>query len=309
MSQDGSEIKFVWMDGKVIPYAQAQVSILSHSLHYGTAAFEGIRAYLGTDGRTALFRAEEHFRRLFDSCKALDVTLEHSVSDWIHASKEILRKNDFKECYLRPLAYVGDGFRGLKLPSQTKARAALIAWPWGKYMGDEGATKGIRVGVSSYRRPDIATGLPWAKLSGGYLNSVLARRQASLNGLDEAILLDVQGFVAEGSGENIFVVKNQTLITPPPGAILPGITRDSVIQLARHQGLTVKEEMVTRNQLYLADEVFFTGTAVEVTPIREIDGHKIGAGKPGEITRALTDLFFKTVRGENPAFHHWLTYV
>lgn len=309
MSQDGSEIKYVWMDGKIVPYANAQVSILSHSLHYGTAAFEGVRAYLGTDGRTALFRAEEHFDRLADSCKALDVVLEHTTSQWIEATKEVLRKNDFKECYVRPLAYVGDGFRGLKLPSRTKAHAALIAWPWGKYMGDEGATKGIRVAVSSYRRPDIATGLPWAKLSGGYLNSVLARRQASLNGLDEAILLDTQGYVAEGSGENIFLVKNQVLLTPPHGSILPGITRDSVMQLARSQGLTVKEELITRNQLYLADEVFFTGTAVEITPIREIDGHMIGAGKPGEVTRTLTDLFFKTVRGENKAFSHWLTLV
>ncbi len=309
MSQDGSEIKYVWMDGKLLPYGQAQVSILSHSLHYGTAAFEGIRAYLGTDGRTAVFRAEEHFDRLADSCKALDVNLEYSTAQWIDATKEVLRKNDFKECYVRPLAYIDDTFRGLKLPSRAKAHAALIAWPWGKYMGDEGAAKGIRVAVSSYRRPDIATGLPWAKLSGGYLNSVLARRQAALNGLDEAILLDTQGYVAEGSGENIFIVKNQTLLTPPHGAILPGITRDSVMQLARSQGLVVKEEQITRNQLYLADEAFFTGTAVEVTPIREIDGHPIGSGKPGEITRSLTDLFFKTVRGENKEFSHWLTKV
>ena len=309
MSQDGSHIAQVWMDGKMLRYADARVSILSHSLHYGTAAFEGVRAYATVDGRTAVFRAEEHFERLHTSCKALDITLEYSPAQWIEASKEVIRANDFKECYLRPLAYVDDAFRGLKLPPKTKAHAALIAWPWGKYMGDEGASKGIRVSVSSYRRPDIATGLPWAKLSGGYLNSVLARRQASLNGLDEAILLDTQGYIAEGSGENIFMVKNNQLITPPEGAILPGITRDSVMQLAKSQGLTVRQEPMTRNQIYLADEVFFTGTAVEITPIREIDGHTIGAGKPGEITRTLTDLFFKTVRGDLPAFKHWLTYV
>lgn len=309
MSQDSSQIQFVWLDGEIVPYADAKVSILSHSLHYGTAAFEGVRAYQCKDGRTALFRAVEHYRRLHESCKVLDLVLETSVESWIEASKAVLRKNDFKECYLRPLAFVDDAFRGLKLPPKAKAHSALIAWPWGKYMGDEGAAKGIRVGVSSYRRPDVATGLPWAKLSGGYLNSVLARRQASLNGLDEAILLDTQGYVAEGSGENIFLVKNGVLLTPPHGSILPGITRDSVMQLAKTQGLTVKEEAITRNQLYLADEVFFTGTAVEVTPIREIDGHTIGAGKPGEVTRLLTDLFFKTVRGENAAFHSWLTFV
>lgn len=309
MSQDSSAINHVWMDGKMLRYADAQVSILSHSLHYGTAAFEGIRAYATTDGRTAVFRAEEHFRRLHDSCKALDLVLEYSPATLIEASKQVIKENGFKECYLRPLAYVDDSFRGLKLPSHAKAHAALIAWPWGKYMGDEGASKGIRVAVSSYRRPDVATGLPWAKLSGGYLNSVLARRQASLNGLDESILLDTQGYIAEGSGENIFMVKNNVLLTPPQGAILPGITRDSVMQLARAQGITVREENITRNQIYLADEVFFTGTAVEVTPIREIDGHQIGAGKPGEITRALTDMFFKTVRGDVAQFRHWLTYI
>ncbi len=306
---ESSEIKHVWMDGKMLRYGDAQVSVLSHSLHYGTAAFEGIRAYQCTDGRTAIFRAEDHYRRLHDSCKALDVVLDRPVSEWVEASRKLVQDNGFKECYLRPLAYIDDQFRGLKLPSQTKARTAIIAWPWGKYMGDEGTQKGIRVAVSSYRRPDVGTGLPWAKLSGGYLNSVLARRQASLNGLDEAILLDTQGYVAEGSGENIFIVKNSKLITPAPGAILPGITRDSVIQLAKSQGLEVVEAQIPRNQLYLADEIFFTGTAVEVCPIREVDGHSIGAGKPGEITRMLTDQYFKAVRGELSAFKNWLTYV
>lgn len=293
----------------MVRYGDAKVSVLSHSLHYGTAAFEGIRAYQTTDGRTAIFRAEEHFRRLNDSCNTLDLVMETTLGEWMSAATEIIRKNEFKECYLRPIAFVDDTFRGLKLPQGAKARTALIAWPWGKYMGDEGATKGIKVAVSSYRRPDVATGLPWAKLSGNYLNSVLARRQATLNGHDEAILLDTQGYIAEGSGENIFMVKNNVLITPPKGAILPGITRDSVMQLAKSHGWEVREEFITRNQIYLADEVFFTGTAVEVTPIREIDGHAIGTGKPGEITRTLTDSFFKVVRGENPAFKHWLTYV
>jgi branched-chain amino acid aminotransferase len=307
MSQDNSQIQYVWMDGEILPYRDANISILSHSLHYGTAAFEGIRAYAGKKGNTALFRAEEHYRRLAESCKVLDIVLDVSLGTWMEASKNIIKKNGFKECYLRPLVFIDDTFRGLKLPPKAKAHAALIAWPWGKYMGDEGATKGIRVGVSSYRRPDVATGLPWAKLSGGYLNSVLARRQASLNGLDEAILLDTHGYVAEGSGENIFIVKNKTLLTPPHGAILPGITRDSVIQLAREQGLAVREEPITRNQLYLADEAFFTGTAVEVTPIREIDGHSIGTGQPGETTKSLIERFFETVRGENPRFQSWLT--
>lgn len=308
MSQDTSEISYVWMNGKMLRYGDAKVSVLTHTLHYGTGAFEGIRAYLTHDGRTAIFRAEEHYKRLYDSCKTLALELDRSI-DWINVSREVIQKNGFKECYLRPLAYVGDSLRGLKMPAGTKAEAAVIAWPWGKYMGDEGATKGIRVGVSSYRRPDVAGGLPWAKLTGGYLNSVLARRQAALNGLDEAILLDTQGYIAEGSGENIFMVKNGTLYTPPQGAILPGITRDAVMQLAKSKGISVVEQPITRNQLYLADETFFTGTAVEVTPIREIDGHSIGQGRPGEITRLLTDLFFQTVRGQNAQFSSWLTYV
>ncbi|MBY0369354.1 branched-chain amino acid transaminase [bacterium] len=308
MSQDSSEISYVWLNGKMLRYGEAKVSVLTHTLHYGTGAFEGIRAYQTTDGRTAIFRATEHYKRLYDSCKALALELDPSI-DWIAASKEIIQKNGFKECYLRPLAYVGDQLRGLKMPAGTKAEVALIAWPWGKYMGDEGASKGIRVGVSSYRRPDVSTGLPWAKLTGGYLNSALARRQASLNGLDEAILLDMQGYVAEGSGENIFMVKNGVLYTPPQGAILPGITRDSVMQLARAMKIQVVEQAITRNQLYLADELFFTGTAVEVCPIREVDGHSIGTGRPGEITKMITDQFFKAVRGENAAFSQWLTYV
>jgi branched-chain amino acid aminotransferase len=195
------------------------------------------------------------------------------------------------------------------MPDNPKVLTAIATWNWGKYMGSEGQRNGVRVMISSFRRPDVSSALTFAKLSGGYMTSVLARREASKSGFDECILLDPHGYVAEGSGENVFMAKNGILYTPPPGHILPGITRDSVIELAAHAGIEVREQQITRNQLYLADEIFFTGTAVEVTPIREVDHYKIGSGKPGPITQRLSDMFFKSVHGELPEFKKWLTQV
>jgi branched-chain amino acid aminotransferase len=304
--QSVTDIKKVWMDGELVEYAQATIPILSHSLHYGTAAFEGIRAYAGHDGRTYIFRGREHFQRLLDSIKVLGTQCQYTVDDLLDATRQTIRANGLKECYVRPIAYFGDSHRGLKLPPNASIQLAILTWAWGKYMGDEGQQKGIRVMVCSYRRPDISTALPWAKLSGAYLYSVMARRQASNSGMDESILLDPQGFVAEGSGENLFVVKNGALTTPLHSNILPGITRDSIIQIAKSMGHCVVEAPVIRNQLYIADELFFTGTAVEVNAIREVDNYAVGNASPGPITRKLSDAFFDVVRARNAKFAHWL---
>lgn len=304
-----ADSQYIWMDGKLVPYHEAVVPVLSHSLHYGCAVFEGIRSYETARGEASLFRATEHFQRFFDSMKAFEYKTPFTALDLLNATAETIKANGFKECYVRPLAYMDDSVRGLKIPADPKARIAIAVWKWGKYMGDDGHKNGVRVAISSFRRPDVSSGMTWAKLSGNYLTSVLSRRESTKHGFDECLLLDQNGFIAEGSGENIFVVKNKIVYTPPTGFILPGITRDSVMQMARDLGYTIREENITRNQIYLADEVFFTGTAVEVTPIREIDSYVIGDGKPGPITKSLADLFFKVVRGEASKYQHWLTTV
>ena len=228
-----ADSKFIWMDGKLIPYSDAKVHVLSHSLHYGCGAFEGIRAYQTTDGKAAIFRAEEHFKRFFDSIHAMGYTSPYTLKDYLNATAECIKANGFLECYIRPFAYLDDSVRGLKLPDEPKVLSAIATWPWGKYMGSESEKHGIRVMVSTYRRADVSSSLPFAKLTGGYLTSVLARREASKSGFDESVLLDPLGFVAEGSGENIFIVKDGVIHTPKTGFILPGITRNSVIELAR----------------------------------------------------------------------------
>jgi branched-chain amino acid aminotransferase len=298
----------IWMDGELRPFQDATAHVLSHSLHYGSAAFEGIRAYKTSAGKTAIFRAAEHFARLARSVAVFGATLPYSAEQLIAASKAVLAGNKFDECYLRPIAYIGHDSRGLKLPLAPSLSVAIAAWQWGRYLGEGGKDKGIRAHVASVRRPDVASSLPWAKLSGNYLNSIMARREATLRGTDEAILLDQQGYVAEGTGENLFVVRGGVLSTPPVGAILPGITRDAILDLARHEGIEARERQVTRNELYDADEVFFTGTAAEVTPVVEIDGLRIGAGAPGPVTRRLMALFERSVRGDLPRTASWLTY-
>ncbi len=304
-----ADSKFIWMDGELKPFHEANVHVLSHSLHYGSAAFEGIRAYKTVDGKTAIYRAKEHMERFEESMSVFGGTCAYSADQLVAATVQVIKANAFDECYIRPIAYIGPDTRGLKLPPSPHMHVAIAVWKWGKYLGADALTKGIRCNVSSFRRPDVASSLPWAKLSGNYLNSIMARREATLAGVDEAILLDSHGYVAEGSGENIFVVLNGELLTPPAHAILPGITRDAVFQLARIAGLTVQERQLTRNQLYAADEIFFTGTAAEVTPISTIDGRKIGKGEPGPISKKLAGLFEKSTRGELPELRGWLTYV
>ncbi len=304
-----ADSKYIWMDGRLQPYSDAQIHVLTHSLHYGCSAFEGFRSYLTSKGYTAMFRAVEHYQRFFDSIRVLGYSISHTLPTLIEATKECIKANQFRECYTRPIAYVDDSVRGLRLPENPSAVVAIATWEWGKYMGDEGQKNGVRIKTSTYRRADVASGLHLVKLSGNYVTSVMARREATQQGFDEALLLDQQGFVAEGSGENIFMVKGGEIHTPPLGSILPGITRNSVIQMARDLGFQVTERNITRAELYLADEAFFTGTAVEVTPIREIDHHKIADGKPGRITNQLMEQFFKCVRGELPKYSDWLTKV
>jgi branched-chain amino acid aminotransferase len=304
------ETSMIWMDGKLVPYSQAQVHVLSHSLHYGSAAFEGVRAYRTHNDRTAIFRAQEHVKRLLRSMSILGGTVPFSEQQILDGMAQVIKANRLKECYLRPIAYFGPETKGLKLPIQSSMRLAIAAWPWGKYLGgDGGQNKGIRVKIASFRRPEVGNSLPWAKLSGNYLNSILARREASLAQVDEAILLDQQGFVAEGSGENIFVVSHKKIYTPFACNVLQGITRESVMEIAAHRGYEVAETMISRNQLYDAQELFFTGTAAEITPIGEVDGYMIGDGKVGSLTRDIMNEFESCIRGHNDHWEDWLTYV
>jgi branched-chain amino acid aminotransferase len=300
--------KFIWFDGKLIPWDEAQVPLLTHTLHYGLGVFEGIRAYLCADGRTAIFRLPEHIRRLFDSAHVMQMVIPFSQAEVEQACAEILRANGQKEAYIRPLVFVGDGVMGLN-PQDNPIRVGIISWVWGAYLGEEGLRSGIRAKTSSFIRHHVNIMMTMTKTVGNYVNSILAKREAVQSGYDEAIMLDTEGYVAEASGENIFTVKDGLIKTPPLTSVLPGITRASIITLAQDLGMAVQERRFSRDELYLADEAFFTGTAAEVTPIREVDGRVIGPGKPGPVTLKLQEAFFKVVKGEDPGYHQWLTYV
>lgn len=303
------KVKKIWLEGEFIDWDEAKVHVITHTLHYGLGSFEGIRAYKRADGSTAIFRLEEHLDRLFDTCRLIMIEPKFSKQQVHEACVQILRENKMDEAYLRPVVYVGDGAMGVYAPNNP-IRTMVVAWRWGVYLGAEALEKGIRCKVSSWARHHNSVSLSKGKIMGQYTNSTLAKREAKLGGYDEAILMDVQGYVSEGSGENIFLVKRGHLITPPLSAsILEGITRDTIITLAREEGLTVHEQMVTRDQLYLADEVFLTGTAAEVTPIREIDDRKIGEGKIGPITKRLQQRYFDVVRGSDESHPEWLTKV
>ncbi|MBI2082320.1 MAG: branched-chain amino acid transaminase [Deltaproteobacteria bacterium] len=296
----------IWMDGKLVPWDQANVHVLTHTLHYGLGVFEGIRFYEGANGKSAVFRLKEHIQRLFDSAHIFNMKIPFGKDEIIEACKETIRINSLKKGYIRPIVFLGDGEMGLYATSNP-VRVAVAAWEWGTYLGDEGIKNGIRAKVSSFSRPPVNTTMNKAKACGNYINSILAKREAILAGYEEAILLDVDGFVAEASGENVFLVKNGSAKTTPLGSsILQGITRDSVITLLRDNGISISEERFSRDELYLADEVFLTGTAAEITPIREIDNRTIGAGKPGSVTRQVQELFFSVVRGENSKYRAWL---
>lgn len=300
--------EFIWLDGKMIPWDQANVHVLTHTLHYGLGVFEGVRAYEGKKG-TAIFRHKEHTQRLFDSAHILMMTIPFTQDQIMEATRELLRVNKLKHGYIRPLAFMGDGEMGLHAMSNA-IRVAIAAWPWGTYLGEEGVKKGIRLKVSSFTRHHVNAVLNKAKASANYVNSILAKREALKAGYDEALLLDADGYVAEASGENIFIVKNGVVKTTPSGSsILDGITRHSVMTVLKDNGINVVEQRFTRDEVYLADEVFLTGTAAEITPIRELDDRTIGAGKPGPITQKVQETFFSIVRGENEKYKDWLDYI
>jgi branched-chain amino acid aminotransferase len=298
----------IWMDGKFIPWGEANVHILTHSLHYGLGAFEGIRCYLCHDGKSAVFRLREHVDRLFDSAQIGELKIPYSKREIVEACKETLRINRLKEGYIRPIVFIGDGVMGVH-PGDNPIRVAIVTWFWGAYLGEEALEKGIRVKVSSYTRHHVNVMMTKAKISGNYVNSVLAKREVTRMGYDEALMLDTEGYVSEGSGENVFIVKNGLLKTTPLTSVLPGITRDSVIQISKNKRIILVEERFSRDEVYTAQEVFFTGTAAEITPIREVDDRKIGDGKPGPITKELQSTFFDIVKGKNTEYSEWLDYL
>ena len=300
------ETPFIWMDGKFLPWKEATVHVLTHTLHYGLGVFEGIRCYKGERG-TAVFRLAEHVSRLFRSAKIVQMKIPFSPQEVEAAVAETVRVNRLEEGYIRPLAFIGYGEMGLYAKA-APVRLSIAVWPWGTYLGEAGIRNGIRVTVSSFARHHVNISLTRAKVTGHYVNSQLAKREAKEAGFDEAVLLDTDGFVTEGPGENIFIVRDGILqTTPMTSSILEGITRETILQLAEERGIQRVESRFTRDDLYIADEAFFTGTAAEVTPIREVDGRLIGNGSPGPVTKQLQKAFFDIVRGKTDAHRDWLT--
>ncbi len=299
------ETPFIWMDGKQVAWKDATVHVLTHTLHYGMGVFEGIRCYKTSSG-TAIFRLKDHVDRLLGSAHLMKMKIPFSATEIEQAIIETVRVNKLESGYIRPIAFIGYGEMGLYV-KENPIHLTIAAWPWGTYLGDDGVKNGIRVCVSSMARHHVNVSMTRAKVTGYYVNSQLAKIEAKEDGYDEAVLLDTDGYVAEGPGENIFIVKKGVLKTTPLTSVLDGITRDTIIQLAHKQNIPFKEERFTRDDLYLAEEAFFTGTAAEMTPIREVDGRDIGSGKPGPITKSLQEAFFRTVRGEQAS--SWLTAV
>ena len=298
---------FIWQDGKLVPWREATTHVLTHSLHYGMGVFEGVRAYK-TESGTAIFRLKEHTERLFRSAHIFQMQMPHSIEEINEAQKEVIRANNLESGYLRPLAFYGSEKLGVS-PKGAKVHIIIAAWPWGAYLGEDGMQRGIRIKTSSYTRHHVNITMVRAKASGNYMNSILANNEALGDGYDEALLLDPEGYVCEGAGENIFIVRDGKLYTPDLTACLEGITRATVMQLAREMGIEVIEKRITRDEVYCADEAFFTGTAAEVTPIRELDNRQIGLGRRGPITGRIQELFFDCVNGRVPEHEDWLSYV
>ena len=298
---------FIWLDGKLIPWRDANTHVLTHSLHYGMSVFEGVRAY-NTGRGTAIFRLQDHTRRLFNSAHIFQKEIPYDQTTINEAQKEVVRINNLESAYIRPLVFYGSEKMGVS-PKGAKVLVAIGAWAWGAYLGEDGLNKGIRVKTSSFTRHFVNSSLVRAKASGYYINSILANQEVTANGYDEALLLDTEGYVSEGSGENLFMVRNGIVYTPDLASCLDGITRDSIIQIAKDLGYEVREKRITRDEVYSADEAFFTGTAAEVTPIRELDDRTIGDGKRGPITEKIQKAFFDAVQGKDPKYAHWLTYV
>ncbi len=296
---------FIWYDGKLVPWRDATTHVLTHSLHYGLSVFEGVRAYK-TDAGTAIFRLQDHTRRLCNSAHIYQIPMPFDPDTLNAAQCEVVRANQLESCYLRPLVFYGSEKMGVS-PKGAKVHVAIAAWPWGAYLGEEALAQGIRVKVSSYARQHVNVTMPRAKVATTYANSIIANAEALQDGYDEALLLDTEGFVAEGAGENVFIVKDGVLCEPEIASALTGITRSTVHALAADLGIPVVTKRLTRDDIYIADEAFFTGTAAEVTPIREVDNRKIGAGRRGPVTEKLQTAFFDLVSGRNAKYAHWLT--
>ncbi len=298
----------IWYDGKLVNWDEAQVHVLAHTLHYGVGVFEGIRCYKIEDGKSAVFRMKEHVDRLFDSAHIVLIDIPFTHEEIRAAIHKTLIANEMPEGYIRPIVFLGEGEMGLYARTNP-VRVAIATWPWGAYLGEDGLKKGIRAKVSSFNRHHPNAAMSKGKVVGNYVNSVLAKWEVVKAGYDEAVLLDTEGYVAEGSGENIFIVRNGILQTTPLTSVLPGITRDSVITIAQKFDIPVREARFTRDEMYIADEMFYTGTAAEITPVREVDDRKVGAGKPGPVTKRIQTAFFDILRGKNALFQHWLDVV
>lgn len=299
------KVEKIWMDGRLIPWEEANVHILTHSLHYGLGVFEGIRCYRQERGGSAIFRLRDHIRRLIDSAHIVRLDLPYGIDELVEASAEVVRANQLDECYIRPIAFLGAGAMGVGARPET--RVSVIAWRWGAYLGEDALTRGIRAKVSSFARVGVNSLMSKAKVTGHYVNSILANREAHAAGYDEAILLDPQGYITEGSGENLFLIRDGVLYSPGlGGSILSGITRDTIIHIARELGLPLVERAISRDELYIADELFMVGTAAEVTPISEVDDRRIGIGSRGEITLKIQEKYFDIVRGRHRANENWL---
>lgn len=303
-----NEAKYIWMDGEFIPWGEAKVHVLTHTLHYGNGVFEGTRAYQTEDG-LAIFRLQDHTRRLLNSAKIVKIDVPFSQEELERAQVELLRKNEFKgNVYIRPLIFLGYGKMGL-YHIGAPVHVAIAAWEWGAYLGEEGLENGIRVKISSITRNPVKSTFGKAKAVANYLNSQMAKYEAIECGYEEALMLDDEGFVAEGSGECFFIVRDGVLITPPNDNSLESITQATVLELAKERDIPVERRRITRDEVYIADEAFFTGTAAEVTPVREVDGRIIGNGKRGEITKELQDAYFDVVYGRDKGYKHYLTYI
>jgi len=298
---------FIWYDGEMVPWREATTHVLTHTLHYGLGVFEGVRAYK-TDKGTAIFRLEEHTDRFFNSAHILGMKLPFDKAAITEAQKEAVRRNNLESGYIRPMAFYGSEAMGISAKNLS-VHIIVAAWPWGAYLGKEALENGIRVKTASFTRHHVNIHMSKAKANANYLNSILAHQEAAQDGYDEALLLDVDGFVAEGSGENIFLVKKGKLYTPDLTSALDGITRDTIIHLAKEHGIEVIEKHITRDEVYTAEEAFFTGTAAEVTPISELDKRIIGSGRRGPITEKLQSLYFDCVTGRDPKHQTWLTYL
>jgi branched-chain amino acid aminotransferase len=298
----------IWLDGTLVPWDAANVHVLTHTLHYGLGVFEGIRCYTCEDGRSAIFRLDDHVRRLFDSARINLLEIPFAEAEIRQAVVDTLTANSLREGYIRPLVFVGHGAMGLN-PGENPIRVAVIAYPWGAYLGEDGLERGIRAKVSTFARSHPNAKMTKGKTCGDYVNSILAKREALLDGYDEAVMLDTEGRVSEASGENVFIVRDGAIRTPPLPTILGGLTREAVIAVARDKAIPVSETEITRDECYVADEMFLTGTAAEVTPIRELDRRPIGSGRRGPITKALQEAFFAIVTGRDAKYESWLTYL